>query len=175
MDMQLVPVARDEKEILKNLLEEYDYEFSQYTKVDVNPLGLFGYDWLDCYWTDNGRWPYFVKVDGKLAGFVMVNDYREADLDTEYTMSEFCILYKYRRMGIGRLAVYAAFNRHPGSWQLKYHPHNTGSVYFWNRIVGDYTHGNYQRLEAYPGCGYEDGTPGTILVFRTDGDSNGNE
>ena len=167
MNMELVPIKIEEKEILRNLMEKYLYEFSQYTLWDVNPLGLYGYGYIDHYWTEKGRWPYFVKVDGKIAGFVMVNDFREADAATDYTMSEFFIVYKYRRHGIGRKAAYAVIQEHPGVWQLKYHPKNIASAKFWNGIVGDLTDGNYQKLEAFPGCDYDDGTPGTILVFDT--------
>ncbi|MGN0479267.1 MAG: GNAT family N-acetyltransferase, partial [Hominenteromicrobium sp.] len=75
MKLELVPVLKEEKEILRNLMEKYDYEFSQYDNRDVNTLGLFGYDYFDCYWTEEGRYPFFIKADGKLAGFVMVGNY----------------------------------------------------------------------------------------------------
>ena len=66
MQLELVPVSKDEKEILRNLMEKYDYEFSQYVDLDVNPLGLYGYDYFDCYWTEDTRHPFFIKADGKL-------------------------------------------------------------------------------------------------------------
>ena len=44
MNVQLVPVTVDEKEILRNLLEKYLYESSQWEAADVNALGLYGYD-----------------------------------------------------------------------------------------------------------------------------------
>ena len=68
MNFELVPVKEEEKEILRNLLEKYLYEFSQYELEDVNPLGLYGYSYLDCYWTEEGRWAFFLKADGRLAG-----------------------------------------------------------------------------------------------------------
>ena len=89
MRIELVQVRKEEKEVLRNLLEKYDYEFSQYDLRDVNALGLYGYDWLDCYWTEERRWPFFIKVDGQLAGFVMVNDYPETDEPCDYCLSEF--------------------------------------------------------------------------------------
>ena len=101
MKITLDPVSVDEKEILRNLMEKYDYEFSQYDNRDVNPLGLFGYDWLDCYWTEEGRYPFFIRVDGKLAGFVMVGNFMEVFKDAQYCMSEFFVMYKYRRRGVG--------------------------------------------------------------------------
>lgn len=36
MKIELLEVAKEQKEILRNLLEKYDYEFSQYDMRDVN-------------------------------------------------------------------------------------------------------------------------------------------
>ena len=96
MEVLLVEVKKEEKEILKNLLEKYEYEFFQYNNLGVNDYGLYGYDYLDNYWTEEKRFVYFIQVDDKLAGFVMINDYPEIKLETDYSLSEFCILYKYR-------------------------------------------------------------------------------
>ncbi len=169
MKIELSPVRVEEKEILRNLLEKYNYEFSQYDGLDVNPLGLYGYGYLDQYWTEEHRWAFFIKADGRLAGFAMVNDYPEAPgTQTDYTMSEFFVLYKYRRCGIGRYAAFTLFDRFKGSWQLKRHPKNEGSVIFWDRIVSEYTHGNYRLEQSCPGTEYHDGTAGDLFFFNTD-------
>lgn len=166
MNFEITPVREDEKGILRNLLEKYLYEFSQYELEDVNPLGLYGYSYLDGYWTEEGRWPFFLKVDGKLAGLAMVNDYPEAG-KTDYCMSEFFVMYKYRRCGLGKWAVFQLFHRFQGTWQLKRHPKNLPSVAFWDRVVGEYTGGAY-RLESMGGkIAYPDGTPGDVLFFDT--------
>jgi len=58
MDISIELVKKDEKEILKNLLEKYCYEFSQYNEKDVNNLGLYGYDYFD--WT-LPHWLHIIK------------------------------------------------------------------------------------------------------------------
>ena len=73
MDILIELVKKEEKEILKNLMEKYRYEFSQYDDLDTNNLGLYGYDYFDNYWTENNRFPFFIKVNNKLAGFIMIN------------------------------------------------------------------------------------------------------
>ena len=95
MTVELKQVTIDEKEILRNLLEKYNYEFSQWDKRDVNKLGLYGYEYLDYYWTEDKRWAYFIFADDKLAGFVMVNNLPEVDdRETDFQIAEFFILYK---------------------------------------------------------------------------------
>lgn len=167
MKIELNLVSVDEKEILKNLLEKYDYEFSQWNHRDVNKLGLYGYDYLDCYWTEPNRFAYFIMVENQLAGFVMVNDYPEVEDEvTDFVIAEFFVMYKYRKKGVGKKAAFAVFDKHHGKWQLKRHPHNIASVYFWNNVVNEYTKGNYRLVESYPNTAYEDGTLGDIIFFE---------
>ncbi len=167
MQFELEQATFDQKEILRNLLEKYDYEFSQYDGRDVNGLGLYGYRYLDNYWTEEGRWAFFLKADGKLAGFAMVNNYPEAGEPVDYCMSEFFVMYKYRRCGLGRWAAYALFDRFPGLWQLKRTPRNTGSVYFWDKVVSGYTEGAFWLERGRADIAYDDGTPADLFTFRT--------
>ena len=105
MNIELVVVERDEKEILRNLMEKYDYEMSQYGNDDVNKLGLYGFDYFDNYWQEGAkRWAYFIKVDGKLAGFAMfISDYFYLkDKKSDYMMNDFFVMYKYRGLGVGK-------------------------------------------------------------------------
>ena len=167
MDITIELVKKDEKEILRNLLEKYNYEFSQYNGLDVNNIGLFGYDYFDNYWTEENRFPYLIKVDNKLAWFIMVNDYQEIKLDTNYTLSEFFILYKYRRIGIGKYVVKYILDKYKGKWQLKYHPKNEISMNFWNKTIDEYTNGKYKMIKDNREAIYEDGTIGYVLIFES--------
>jgi predicted acetyltransferase len=168
MKVELKQVSVDEKEILKNLLEKYDYEFSQWDKRDVNKLGLYGYQYLDYYWTDDKRWAYFILVDDKLAGFAMVIDLPEVDdRDTDFQMAEFFVLYKYRRSGVGKQALFKVLDIHKGRWQLKRHPSNTASVYFWDKVIHEYTNGEYELVKSYPRTEYDDGTLADVFFFKS--------
>ena len=166
MKLELAPVQREEKEILRNLMEKYDYEFSQYDDRDVNALGLFGYDYFDCYWTEDGRYPFFIKADGQLAGFVMIGNYMEIFPEAKYNLAEFFVLYKYRRAGVGTFAAKAVFDRFPGVWELKYHPKNLPSVHFWDKVIRE----NAADIVCIPDCSaaeYDDGINGTAYRFTT--------
>lgn len=167
MLIEILPVAVYEKEILRNLLEKYAYEFSQYDNRDVGPLGLYGYPYLDHYWVEKNRFAFFIKVDGNLAGFFMVNDYPEVMRETDYTMAEFFVMHKYRRMGVGKYAAFWAFDRFRGRWQLKRHPKNTASVHFWNGVISQYTNGKYELIASCPGEPYDDGTLADVFLFQT--------
>jgi predicted acetyltransferase len=125
MKITLRKAELEDREVLANLIEKYEYEFSQYNNKDVNKFGLYGYQYVDYYWTEKNRFAYFIEVDGMLAGFVMVNDYPEIDdRKTDFVISEFFVMHKYRRKGIGKKAFFMVADLHRGSWQLKRHPKN---------------------------------------------------
>jgi predicted acetyltransferase len=167
MNIAIEEITIDEKEVLRNLLEKYNYEFSQYENRDINKLGLYGYKYLDNYWTEENRFPFFIKVDNKLAGFIMINGYPENNIKTSYAISEFFIMYKYRRRGIGKYAVNYILNKFKGKWQLKYHPNNIVSEKFWISVINDYTEGEYEVIKNNINAKYKDGTIGNIIIFET--------
>lgn len=169
MDQKVeVTVAReDEKEILRNLMEKYLYEFSQYDHKPVNALGLYGYAWLDYYWTDKNRYPFLIKVDGALAGFALVGGNASIFKDTRYSMDEFFLLYTYRRAGIGTKAARHIFDIFPGIWELKCHPANTAASAFWHKIIREYTEGDFTKLSMCGAAAYNDGSYGDAYRFST--------
>ena len=163
--IEIIKVDIGEKEILRNLIEKYEYEFSQYTNVDLNSMGLYGYDYLDYYWTEEGRYHFFIKVDNKLAGFVMVGNYMEVFKDAQYSMSEFFIIYKYRRKGIGTYVAKKVFAMFPGVWELKRHPLNHSSVVFWDRVINEVTSSKYEMINNCKQAAYEDGINAEAFKF----------
>lgn len=166
MQVELKRVELDDREILANLLEKYDYEFSQYDGRDVNKIGLYGYEYLDYYWNEDKRWAYFIEVDGKLAGFVMVIDLPEVEgTETDFQLAEFFVMYKYRRSGVGRQAFFQTLDKHKGRWQLRRHPKNIGSVHFWDNVISEYTNGQYKLIKSHPKLDYADGTLGDVFFF----------
>ena len=66
MNVKLMKVKEEQKSILAHLIELYEYDFSEFEDNDVNAYGLYGYSYLDYYWTEAGRYAYFIQVDGKL-------------------------------------------------------------------------------------------------------------
>ncbi|MCP4712667.1 MAG: GNAT family N-acetyltransferase, partial [Planctomycetes bacterium] len=101
--MELIQVPEEEKSVLLQLLELYAYDFSEFDDNDVNEHGLYGYTYFDYYWTEEGRVPFFIRVDGKLAGFVLVNEYCYLVKEPgTKSIAEFFVMRKYRRQGIGK-------------------------------------------------------------------------
>jgi len=170
MQMELKPVEPNKKDILLNLFEKYDYEFSQYlTFLDVNELGLYNDEVPSCYWQNDGKHvAYFIEVDKKLAGFVMVADASTVgDRKTDFMIDEFFVMYKYRRLGIGKQAFFDVLKKHRGRWQVYYHPKNTPAVSFWEKAINEFTRGEYELINSHPHPDYAhgDGISRNVIFF----------
>ncbi len=138
-ELEIVPVSYEQKSILRNLLELYQYETSPFEDDgagDVNDDGTYGYRYLDHYWTEEGRYAYFIKVSGKLAGFVMIRQVASAkDNTTECSIAEFFIMRSYQRRGIGQKVALEMFNRFKGRWSISWLKDNAAAQQFWMKCI----------------------------------------
>jgi predicted acetyltransferase len=113
MEIGLQSIKKEEKPILRNLLELYQYDFSEFEGGDVGDQGLFGYDDLDHYWTEPGRFAFFIHCDSQLAGFALVRDIPDGSDGVAHVMAEYFVLRKYRRKHVGQTAVAQESCNHP--------------------------------------------------------------
>lgn len=149
MKIELVPVKETEKSILRQLMELYAYDFSEYDDADVNEHGLYGYTYFDYYWTEDTRHPFFIRVDGALAGFVLINEYCYVVKEPgTKSIAEFFVMRKYRRKGIGKSVAFQVFDRFPGKWEVIQHGENEPSKVFWEEIIREYTNGKYGQARV---------------------------
>ena len=145
MNIEIQPASLEEKIILRHLMELYAYDFSEFEHCDVDAHGLFGYDYLDHYWTEPGRYPFLVRVEGKLAGLVLVRTLDESETNLTLSMAEFFILRKYRHRGIGRVVAQRIFDMFPGQWSVAQVENNHAAQAFWRKVISEYTQGNFQE------------------------------
>lgn len=149
MDITLHLMENDEKILLIRLMELYNYEFSEFSNDDINEYGYYGYDHIDDYWNEEGRFPYLIRVDGKIAGFALICphcDYRKEE--TARCIGEFFIMLKYRRMGVGKKVAMQLFDKHRGSWEVCYWKNNVSAGKFWQKVIAEYTNEHYRTCGA---------------------------
>ncbi len=143
IELQLMKI--EEKTLLVRLMELYNYEFTAYNDADINEFGYFGYDHIDDYWNEEGRYPYLIRVDGKIVGFALVCPYcRFTEGEKARSIGEFFVMLKYRHMGIGERVATEIFSRHKGTWEVCYLRRNTPAKAFWEKVINHYTDGHYE-------------------------------
>ena len=147
MHIDILPAVLEDKIIIRNLLELCQYDYSEFNAEDMNEHGLFDYPYLDNYWTEETRKPYLVRIDGKLAGLVLVCQTEDDRGTWVNSISEFFILRKYRHQGIGKQVAFWTFNRYPGTWRVAQEKNNLSAQTFWRKIISQYTRGKFQETQ----------------------------
>lgn len=90
MDICVEAILYEQKFVFIQMLELYQYDFSEFLDDDINEYGYFGYAHIDDYWNEEGRHPFFIRVNGKLAGLVLVRSCCEHNtLPNPHCIAEF--------------------------------------------------------------------------------------
>jgi predicted acetyltransferase len=138
--IEVIPAAKEQMPILANLFELYAYDFSDFLDLELGPDGRFGYQRLPLYWSEPGRHPFLVRLNGKLAGLVLVKRGSEiSGNEMVWDMAEFFVLRGYRRHGIGTEVARQVWNRLPGVWEVRVMLSNLPAVPFWARAISAFT------------------------------------
>jgi predicted acetyltransferase len=169
MNIEISRATRHDTPVLRHLYELYSYDFSVYTRVDVDPAGRYTDNaFLTDYWR-NPRWSgYLVRADGNLAGFAWVlettlfrpDDVQALDLDKEtdeetwflgdephHLIEEFFVMRKYRLKGIGEYVACHLFDLFPGIWEVSEMVENTPAQAFWRKVIDRYTGGQFVEVD----------------------------
>lgn len=161
MNIVIQEVSIEQKSVLRNLLELYIYDFTEFSPFDIDSHGLYGYKYLDYYWTEEGRHPFIFYIDGKIAGFVLIRRYYVDDLnDDSYSIAEFFVMMKYRGQGVGKKVAFHMFNLFPGLWEVAQLKENEPAQVFWRKVIHDFTQGDFEEI-------HKENWKGSIQRFRT--------
>ncbi|OPA75225.1 GNAT family N-acetyltransferase [Paenibacillus selenitireducens] len=145
MEIQLVPVLKENRDILYRLYQLYQHDFSLYTDFDVNDRGEFSVS-IEHYWQDP-RWnPFIIYHTGQMIGFLVVlfENY-DVDPDPTHVIYDFMVLRKYRRKGLGKQAAMKAFDLYSAKWATAQMEDNEPAISFWRQVIEEYTSGNYHE------------------------------
>jgi predicted acetyltransferase len=127
--VEVLEATPGDKSVVRQLLELYQYDFSDFVDADLDAHGYFDYGYLDNYWTEEHRRPFLFRVEGKWAGLALVRS------GVPHDMTEFFVMRKYRRHGVGIVAARELFARFPGDWQVRQMATNPAATTFWRRAI----------------------------------------
>jgi len=134
--LDLVPASPDQESVIANLLELYAHDFSEFYPLELGADCRFGYQHLSLYWSQPDRYPFLIKVNGKLAGLALIkNDHGVAQSEAVWDVTEFFIVRAYRRRGVGTKAAHKVWERFPGRWEVRVMESNRSALKFWQRAI----------------------------------------
>ncbi|MEC0239596.1 GNAT family N-acetyltransferase [Paenibacillus dokdonensis] len=142
--MDLVPARR--KQVISGLMQLYLYDFTLFQNLDVNQDGVFpDYPGLDDYWKrGSGKYPFLMTNGNIPAGFALVDRLVDPE-EGEFYMTEFFVMQKYRRSGMGSWAARELFDRFQGRWKVTQVKTNAPAQAFWRKVIGTYTDQQFEE------------------------------
>lgn len=154
MMIEVRRAIQSDRLVVQHLLELYFHDLSEFWDYDVDEHGLYGYN-LDDYWRKPSHIPFVFLVQGRYAGFALVND--DVCLpQNEHWMAQFFVLRKYRRQGVASAAATSIFESLPGRWEVGQIPANLAAQAFWRTHIAAYTKGAFSEAvmqeEAWQGA-----------------------
>ena len=141
IELEVDIASAQERPILERMLQLYKHDFSEFAAIDspygeLEPDGRFAYPNLASYWEEEkDQVPLLTRVNGRLAGFALLNRWSPLDLPTDHAMAEFFILRKYRRAGIGTTAAREIITLFPGAWVIAVADYNRPALAFWRSAL----------------------------------------
>lgn len=98
----------------------------------------------------------FIIYEGKIVGFMMLNNHSYIDQKPDYVIAEFSIFPVYRKKGIAQKAIDLAYSQYPGKWELKFSLKNKSAINLW-----------YKSTEIFKPTVYQLEDNEQVLAFQT--------
>jgi len=137
MKVELTSISSKDKNVLGEMLREYQREL-----LGKEPGE---YKYLDSYWNEPNRFPFFILVDDEIVGFVLINSHSVISVNAK-SIAEFYIKKEFRKKGIGNEAAKQAFELFPGRWETRQLKGKAIVHSFWLEIISELTHNQFQEI-----------------------------
>lgn len=168
-NIKLIPATQEDFIVVQNMFQYYVYDIASFVgrkmgwKLEEN--GLYELiPSLPLYWQEKERKPFLVRVNGELAGFVLVNKVGTTS-QIDWTMGEFFIMRPYQRLGIGQYVAHLCFDQFLGNWEVMVLPGNEGAYQFWLKTIKDYTQNHF--AESFQKIAYKRNEERHVFQFTT--------
>ena len=132
-----------EREVVKNLMELYQHDFSELDGTDLDDHGRYGYEEFDLFWTNPAWSAYVMKVNNIWAGFVLTNDEVLTEGNTR-AIAEFFVVRKYRGQGLGSKAAEKIMTTYPAKWEVRVIEENKAARNFWETLINTSWPGRFE-------------------------------
>jgi predicted acetyltransferase len=139
----------DDRRWIQSVYRDYLNDLASLNTGLFPVLGEFGHrepDLLARWFADDRSHPLVILKSEQYAGFALVVRPQPAppsQPQIDYRMSEFFVVEKHRRLGVGQEAATLIFNRFAGQWEVTEYLRNAGAVGFWRRVIATYTRGKF--------------------------------
>ena len=132
----------DRRGTIEALSQLYIHDFSEFwagmDRGELQDDGRFGdYPGLDRYWHEPARSAWLIRVEGHLAGFALLSASSHSGAAADHDVSEFFVVRKHRRGGVGFSAASQLIGPRRGLWEIAVTRANVGALAFWRRVAAE--------------------------------------
>lgn len=160
----LIRASRSDENTLKNLLQLYIHDFSEFLGIRPSEKGWFSYPALPLYWSEVGRNAFLVRSGGGLVGFALVSQGSVVTGDSAvFDVSEFFIIRGVRRQGVGMAAAHELFRSFSGEWEVRVAEYNVAAQHFWRNVIEKFSGGRF-TIESWT---RDDGSKSKVFRFTS--------
>lgn len=154
MKISIKKIPLEEKNNLNEMIFVYQKEL-------LNKDNPSQYKYLDSYWQDINRYPFYVLCNEVVVGFALVNDHSLFKKNA-YNFAEFFIEKKHRKNGIGKKSAIKVFTQLKGDWEVRVMEENKVAQNFWKNTVNSFSTGKYKEMTCD-----DNRWKGSIFTFST--------
>lgn len=146
--IKMIPATLEDYSTIQNMGRFYVYDMSEYlgdqAGWEMPEDGLYECIDFKKYWEDKNSFPFLVRFENEIAGFVIV-DKKGSSPEIDFNMAQFFVIRKFKNKGIGRYLAHHCFKKFPGVWEVMVIPGNDGAYQFWKSVIKDYSDGNFNE------------------------------
>ena len=130
---------------IQNMARFYVYDRTAFMGWECPEDGLFECIDFKHYFENPDEKPYLIRVDGEIAGFVLLDKVQLIDT-VDWNMGEFFILAKFQGKGVASTVALKIFKKHQGKWSVAVMPENIKAVKFWRKVASQVSSDSYSEV-----------------------------
>lgn len=138
MPLRVTIANREEADVVRRLGQLYLHEMCRCSHQELQDDGTFEFSRLEDFLSDEAKFPYIVRLRGKIAGFALVRSRDTSDDKSFYEITDLFVIETYRRFGVGEEIAREIFDRHPGLWRITARNSAESAGNFWKKVVKRY-------------------------------------
>lgn len=142
--LSIVHAEYEQDSILRRLFEFYLHDLAEWFRFDQLPDGRYT-DSTGRYWLE-GHDVYLLYAEDIPIGFGLVGPAEEwlPGLDAR-DMTEFFVVRRHRRSGIGEEFAETLWRSHDGGWLVRVFQPNEPALPFWRDTISSFTGGRFDE------------------------------
>jgi predicted acetyltransferase len=149
-NLDLRPALANDAICIDNLMQLYAYDASEWYPIELQANGRFKLRPVARFWTEANQHPFLIFVDGKLAGFAVV-DGEVVNPTSRWNMGYFFVARRHRGQGVGRRAAQQLFAQFLGRWEVYQLTQNEHAIPFWRSVISAFTGAKFTEHELLIG------------------------